>query len=95
MAYAITHNFPDGTEEQYRAALAAVHPADGSLPAGQSYHAAGPTDEGWMIIAIFDSKEDWERFRDQELRPGLQSAEGAFAAPPQESAFEVANLQHS
>ncbi len=93
MAYAITHHFPDGTEEQYRAALAAVHPADGGLPAGQTYHAAGPTEDGWMIVAVFDSKEDWERFRDQDLGPGLQSAEGAFSTPPQETAFEVANLQ--
>jgi hypothetical protein len=93
MAYAITHHFPAGTAEQYRAALAAVHPEDGTLPAGQSYHAAGPTEDGWMVVAVFDSKADWERFRDQELRPGLQEAEGAFSTPPQETAFEVANLQ--
>jgi len=93
LAYAITHHFPDGTEEQYRAALAAVHPSDGSLPAGQTYHVAGPTDGGWMIVAVFDSKENWERFRDEDLQPGLQNAQGALVGPPQEKAFEVANLQ--
>ncbi len=93
MAYGITHHFPGGTEEQYRAALAAVHPADGGLPEGQTYHAAGPTEEGWLIVAIFDSREDWERFRDETLGPGLQGAEGAFAGPPQETAFEISNLQ--
>lgn len=93
MAYAVTHHFPDGTEQQYRTSLAAVHPSDGSLPAGQTYHAAGPTADGWMIVAIFDSKESWELFRDEELRPGLQNAEGAFSQAPQETAFEVANLQ--
>ena len=78
LAYAVTHHFPNGTEEQYRAALDSVHPADGSLPAGQTYHAAGPTEDGWMIVAVFDSKGDWERFRDEELRPGLQKTEGTF-----------------
>ena len=29
MAYAVTHHFPDGTEEQYQAALASVHPDNG------------------------------------------------------------------
>ena len=45
MAYVITHFWPGGTEEQYRATLAAAHPA-GGLPEGQIYHAAGPTDGG-------------------------------------------------
>jgi hypothetical protein len=27
MAYCIVHHFPDGTKEQYEAALAAVHPS--------------------------------------------------------------------
>lgn len=47
-----------------------------------------------MIVAVFDSKEDWERFRDEDLRPGLQGAEGALQ-PPHEMSFEVANLQQA
>jgi hypothetical protein len=95
MAYAITHHFPNGNEEQYQAALASVHPSDGSLPAGQTYHAAGPTEDGWMIVAVFNSKDDWERFRDEDLLPGLQNADGAFEGQPQQTAFEVANLQQA
>jgi hypothetical protein len=33
--------FDGGTKDQYEAAIAAVHPADGSLPEGQLYHVAG------------------------------------------------------
>ena len=95
MAYAITHHFPNGNEEQYQAALASVHPSDGSLPPGQTYHAAGPTEDGWMIVAVFNSKDDWERFRDEDLLPGLQNADGAFEGQPQQTAFEVANLQQA
>ena len=44
MAFGSVHRFPGGTKDQYEAALARVHPSDGSLlPEGQTYHAgAGP-----------------------------------------------------
>ena len=59
MAYGIVHQFPGGTKEQYEASIAAVHPSDGSLPEGQIFHAAGPSADGWTIIAIHDSQESW------------------------------------
>ena len=42
MTYGVVHQFAGGTKEQYEASIAAVHPADGSLPEGQLFHAAGP-----------------------------------------------------
>lgn len=90
MAYTIVHHFAGGTQEQYEASLAAVHPADGSLPEGQLSHIAGPSAEGWAIVATHDSKESWERFRDGVLLPALQAGiDGGFAGPPAEIAFEV------
>ena len=93
MAYAIVHTFPGGTQEQYEASLAAVHPdGGGSLPAGQVFHAAGPSADGWTIVAVHDSQESWERFRDDVLMPRMSAGiDGGFAAPPQETAFEVRN----
>ena len=94
MAYGVVHQFKDGTKEQYEASIAAVHPGDGSLPEGQIFHAAGPSEGGWSIVAIQDSKESWERFRDGILMPRLQQGiSGGFTTPPQETAFEVHNLQ--
>jgi hypothetical protein len=94
MAYGIVHHFPGGTQEQYEASLAAVHPSRDSLPDGQTYHAAGPSDGGWTIFAVHESKESWERFRDGTLMPRLQEGiEGGLAGPPQETAFEIRNLQ--
>ena len=49
MAYGVVHHFPGGTQEQYEASIAAVHPSDGSLPEGQTFHAAGPSADGWKI----------------------------------------------
>ncbi len=94
MAYGITHFFAGGTKEQYEAALAAVHPAKNKLPEGQIFHAAGPSPGGWTVVAIHESKESWERFRDQVLMPKLkQGIPGGFSGPPQETAFDVYNMQ--
>lgn len=93
MAYGIVHHFPGGTNEQYEASIAAVHPSRDSLPEGQIYHAAGPSDGGWTIIAVHDSRESWETFRDGTLMPRMQQGtEGGFTSPPQETGFEVHNL---
>ncbi len=90
MAYGVVHHFKDGTKEQYEASLAAVHPSDGNLPDGQLFHAAGPSAEGWTIIAIHDSQQSWEQFRDEVLMPKMaEGIEGGFTAPPEETTFEV------
>ncbi len=94
MAYGVVHTFPGGTQEQYEASVGAVHPADGSLPEGQLFHAAGPSADGWTIVAIHDSQEGWEDFRDNVLMPRMAAGiEGGFAAPPHEATFAVFNQQ--
>ncbi len=94
MPYGVVHQFPGGTKEQYEASIKAVHPGKDSLPAGQIYHAAGPSAGGWTIIAVHESRESWERFRDSILMPRMrQGIKGGFESPPQETTFEVLNLQ--
>jgi hypothetical protein len=94
IAYTIVHHFIGGTKEQYEASIAAVHPSRNTLPKGQIFHAAGPYAGGWSIVAVHDSKDSWERFRDGILMPRMkQGIKGGFAAPPQEMGFEVDNLQ--
>ncbi len=91
MAYLITHFYEGGTESQYRAVVGVAHPPQG-LPAGQTFHAAGPTEGGWLVVALWDSKEACDTFVDQTLLPALQTAEGTLAGPPQERASEVVNV---
>ena len=94
MAYGIVHRFPGGTKEQYDASIAAVHPSDGSLPDGQIFHAAGASDGGWTIVAIHESQESWERFRDDTLMPRMEAGiKGGFELPPEEIALDVYNLK--
>ncbi len=90
MAYGVVHHFPGGTKEQYEASIAAVHPTPDTLPAGQIFHAAGPSGDGWTVVAVHESQESWEQFRDDMLMPHLQQGiEGGFATPPEESTFDV------
>ena len=91
MAYLLTHFWPGGTELQYRAIIAAVHPANG-LPDGQTYHAAGPTEGGYLIAAVWDSKESADRFVNDVLLAS-QPVEGGFEGVPEERAAEVSNHQ--
>ena len=92
MAYGIVHKFAGGTKEQYEASIAAVHPQDGSLPKGQLYHAAGPSADGWTIVAVHESRENWEEFRDGTLMPRMtEGIAGGFGAPPEETEFEIDN----
>jgi hypothetical protein len=90
MSYCIVHQFKGATREQYEVSAAAVHPSDGTLPAGQLHHFAGPSADGWVVVAIHDSKESWESLRDEILMPRLQQGiEGGFTAPPEETVFEI------
>jgi len=90
MAYGVVHHFPGGTKEQYEASIAAVHPSAEELPDGQIFHAAGPSPGGWTIMAVHDSQESWERFRDEILGPRMQAGiEGGFSAQPEETAIDL------
>jgi len=93
MAYGVMHYFPGGTKEQYEASVAAVHPSRNTLPQGQIFHAAGASGDGWAVVAIHESKDSWEKFRDGVLMPQLkQGVKGGFTSPPQETTFEVDTL---
>ena len=67
MPFGIIHHFPGGTQQQYEASIAAVHPSRDQLPEGQTFHAAGPSAGGWTIMVVFDSRQSWEGFRDGTL----------------------------
>jgi hypothetical protein len=90
MPFGIIHHFPGGTQQQYEASIAAVHPSRDQLPEGQTFHAAGPSARGWTIMVVFDSRQSWEGFRDGTLMPRFQQGiEGGFATPPEETEIDL------
>jgi hypothetical protein len=93
MAIAIVHTYPGGTKQQYEATVEAVHPADG-LPAGQTRHLAGPSEDGWIVVAVWDSQESLDTFMEEKLMPALGDlGDRGFPTPPQQTIFEVDNAQ--
>lgn len=75
MPYAFVEDIAASWEHYQRFAAALEDP----MPEGLIVHAAGPTDEGFRIIGIWESEEAWQRFRNDRLDPG---AEAVAQVPP-------------
>jgi hypothetical protein len=96
MSFGVIHRFKGGTKEQYDRSLKKVHPDDGeSLPAGQTFHVGAETDDGRIVIALWDSEESWVKFRDETLMPGLAETEGGLPSPPEETTFRIDKQQQA
>ncbi len=91
MAYLTTNFFEGGTVDQYRVVLGAAHP-NGVLPAGQKCHFSGPTEGGWLVVAVWDSKESYDHFMSQTLMPTLSQVSGGFTGIPQRRDVEDVDI---
>jgi hypothetical protein len=89
MSYVVVTEFKHGTRAQYDAVVGEVHPPD-RLPAGQTQHYAGPSAGGWVVTAVFNTKQDWDSFRDGTLLPGLgKVGDAGMPGPPVITEFEA------
>jgi hypothetical protein len=73
MAIVVVGVIPGGNQETYQN-VSAKAMSGGQLPDGCQLHVAGPVDEGWRIITVWDSPEHLERFRNERLLPALREA---------------------
>ena len=64
----------------------------GNLPDGCELHIAGPYENGWRVITVWDSEEAFQQFRDEKLIPALQEAGGEDRIAPNVTANPVHNL---
>jgi hypothetical protein len=71
---------PEINAEMYEAVTAKVMPGD-QLPDQCHLHIAGPVEQGWRVITVWSSREDFDRFRNEKLLPAIQELAGD-AAPP-------------
>jgi hypothetical protein len=73
--------------QQYELAAATVEP----VPDGLILHAAGPTDEGFRIIDVWESEDAWHRFEAERLAPAI----GALGGPARpEPTFRDVRARH-
>ena len=76
VSYAFVQDVAASWEQYRRYADALAGPA----PAGLILHVAGPTDEGFRIIDVWESEAAWERFQAERL-PVAADAAGSIEQP--------------
>jgi hypothetical protein len=78
MPYAFVQDVASGWEQYKHFAAALVEPAaDGLI-----LHLAGPTDEGFRIIAVWKSEEAWQDFQAYRLAPAIAALGGPSRPAP-------------
>jgi hypothetical protein len=88
MAAAVIVDIPCGNQQIYEQLTAKLFP-EGKLPDGWQVHIAGPTENGWRIVNVVPSQEQFEVFARDQLIPAVQQAEDVT---PQLSFFPVYRL---
>jgi hypothetical protein len=92
MAVARIATFPKGTREQYEylgqlMGEGVAHQPDRRLLA------SGPTDDGWTIIQIWESRQALEQFVTEHLRPAMERAgDRGHPEPPVITDIELLDL---
>jgi hypothetical protein len=84
-ARAFVFEFAEVGEQEYEAVMEAVGPA----PRGRLFHCAGPAEEGWMVVEVWDSQESFDAFLTERLLPVVRKI-GLFASLPH--SFGVHNV---
>jgi len=77
MTYAVVSDIP-ASWERYEPLGRAFHDP---VPKGLVLHLAGPTEEGFRVIDVWETREAWERFEAVLLERGVTVARGGLAAP--------------
>lgn len=89
MAIGLRLKFEGGTQEQYDAVHAGVE-GDANPPEGLVFHMAGPIEDGWGIIDVWESREHFDRFQAERLGPTIQAlGDRAPQSPPEIKEFPV------
>jgi hypothetical protein len=91
MAVVIVNEIEGGSQELYDTVNPKVMEG-GKLPEGCQLHIAGPMEKGWRVITVWDSEEQFGKFRDEKLLPALREAGEGDRIAPQITAQPVHKL---
>lgn len=73
MAIGLLMEFPGVSQEQYDAVMEELD-LGGRMPAGGISHAAGPTEDGWRVVDVWESQEAFDAFFREKLGRAMQNA---------------------
>lgn len=88
MAVVVVNEIRNADQSFYDDVNPRVMPDD-QLPDGCQAHIAGPIDDGWRVITVWDSEEQFQEFRDGTLIPAIQEAGHGDRVAPQIDARPV------
>jgi hypothetical protein len=71
MAVLVIAEPPGMTSEQDDAMVDALD-LEGNPPSGCRSRMSGPTEDGWRIVTLWDSRDHFEEFLESRLKPALQ-----------------------
>ena len=75
MSVVLVIDIPGATMEQYDTVAEQLEQSGGHLGDGQTYHAAGATDDGVLVVDVWNSREDFDNFFQGRLGEALREAE--------------------
>ncbi|MGI8876678.1 MAG: hypothetical protein ACR2KP_20610 [Egibacteraceae bacterium] len=89
MAFGRIVFYAGGTEAQYRAVIDEIGPAFSDVPE-RILHAAGGSDDGWLMITAWTSKAAFQRWAQEHIGPAHQRAgERGWRSSPETTDFET------
>jgi hypothetical protein len=91
MAVVVVNEIEGGSEDFYEQVNPKVMPG-GSLPEGCQVHIAGPVQNGWRVITVWDSEDQFQQFREEKLIPTIREAGGEERIAPRISTDPVHKL---
>lgn len=81
MSVVVSAVAPGLSADMYEAVSGKAMPGD-QLPDGCQLHIAGPVEQGWRVITVWESRDAFDRFR--KLLPAIRELAGDEAPPAAE-----------
>ncbi len=81
MAVVVVNEVEGGDQDFYEQVNARDMPK-AQLPDGCQLHIAGPVENGWRVITVWDSDEHFQQFRNEKLVPALRELGGEARIAP-------------
>jgi hypothetical protein len=83
MSVVVSAAAPGFNADMYEAVAGKVMPGD-LLPHGCELHIAGPVEQGWRVITVWESREAFDQFPQGKLLPAIQGLAGDGSPPAAE-----------
>jgi hypothetical protein len=69
MAICVIADNPKGTVELYEQVMQRVAQGGSLPPEGAIFQVAGPSEPGWRVVSVWDSRDAFDRFAAERLTP--------------------------